>query len=375
MVEIVGLAVFARLASRPIPRVVRMARVAAELGYTTVFCGANREPGLAPSDEWQGIRVVRFGRHFPLLNGRHPWVYLRSVLSYNRALYRFLRDNRPGLVHASDLETMPACILFRRMNAVRLVYNIHDNVAQRYNMPAAIRAVLNWLEGLCVRQADVTVVPEEFRRAALPSWCRSKVEVVRNTPGDVQYSAPMPSPDGRIRIFFGGWLDWGRGLRSLLDLAASNPRIDLRLAGEGSEDIIRELARHPGVTYLGFLDHDAVIAETRHCHLVPALYDPQRLINRYAASNKVAEALAIGRPLLLNSETGVSRLFAVQPCVIAVPYNEVSRSWARIEAMMNNWQSYLDACHSARRLFEEHYAWLPVKQAIKAALQPTTQSK
>lgn len=347
-----------------------MARVAEELGHATVFCGANRETGLAQDDEWQGIRVARLGRFFPMLNGRHPWIYIRSVLSYNRALFRFLRHHRPTLVHASDIETMPACILYRRLNTVRLVYNIHDNVAQRYDLPGAIRAPLNWIEGLCVRQSDVTVVPEEFRRAALPSWCRGKVEVVRNTPGDVPYSAPEASPDGRIRIFFGGWLDWGRGLRALLDLAAANPRIELRLAGEGSDEIIRELIANPAVTYLGFLNHDAVLEETRRCHLVPALYDPARLINRYAASNKLAEALAIGRPLLMNSEMEVANAIAATPCAIVLPYREIDQAWKRVEALMGDWHAYLRACQSARQLFDERYAWAPVRDAIIAALRP-----
>ena len=39
-------AVFARAASRPIPRVLRMMGVADQLGYSTEFCGAFREEGL-----------------------------------------------------------------------------------------------------------------------------------------------------------------------------------------------------------------------------------------------------------------------------------------------------------------------------------------
>lgn len=361
------LAVFARLASRPIPRVVRMTEVARRIGFEPLFCGALRDPQLPRDDEWQGIPVVRLGRFFPLLNGRRPWLYLRSVARYNRELFSLLRKRRPGLVHASDFEAMPACILYRLLRRCRLVYNIHDNLAQRYELPAALRAVLNALEGCCVLMADVALVPEAFRRNALPRWCRRDVLVVPNTPGEISFSPPPPV-DGRIRLFFGGWLDWGRGLQTLIAIAESSNRVELRVAGEGSEEIVRALRAHPRVRYLGFLDHDAVLEETRNCHVVPALYDPARAINRFAASNKLAEALAIGRPVLLNSELAVADRFSGMAFAISAPYADMARTWPSVERLIDDWPAYVAACNDARREFERTYAWAPVQRAIVAAL-------
>jgi glycosyltransferase involved in cell wall biosynthesis len=369
MAEVARIAAFARLASRPIPRVVRMAGVARELGYRPLFCGARRDADLPREDQWQGLPILRVGPHFPLLNGRRPWFYLRSVLAYNRALYRLLRQQRPAIVHASDIETMPAAACYRLFNRCRLVYNIHDNVAQRYDFPALPRAILNLLEGCCVLRSDVTLVPEEFRREALPRWCRRRVSVVRNTPGDIA-AAPPPPVDGRIRIFFGGWLDWGRGLRALLEIADAHEHVELRIAGEGSDEIVRELRAHPRVRYLGFLDHDAVIEETRRCHVVPALYDPARVINRFAASNKLAEALAIGRPVLLNAEMEIARQFEGSSCAITGRYAGIAESWPRVERLLGDRHAYREACAEARRQFEQRYAWAPVRRAMIAALAP-----
>jgi len=369
MTESRGLAVFARLGSRPIPRVLRIARVARELGFEPLFCGAMRDRDLPRDDDWQGMRIRRLGPHFPLLNGRRPWFYLRSVLAYNRDLFRLLRKLRPVIVHASDLETMPAGVAYRLLVGCRLIYNIHDNVAQRYNIPAWLRTVLNLVEGCCVLRADVALVPEEFRRDALPRWCRRKITVVRNTPGEIASSPPEPG-NGRIRVFFGGWLDWGRGLQALLEIASANERVELRIAGEGSEEIVCALRAHPRVHFLGFLDHDAVLEETRGCHVVPALYDPVRTINRFAASNKLAEALAIGRPVLLNAEMEIARQFSGSSCAIVAPYAQIAGTWPSVERLMDDWPTYIAACAEARREYERRYAWEPVRRAIATALEP-----
>ena len=140
-------------------------QVAKELGYETTFCGAYREEGLEHEEQWAGWRVVRLGCHFPLLNGKRPILYLRSILSFNHELYRFLKEYKPELVHASDIETMPAAILYRARRGARLIYNIHDNFSQRYNVPSPFAFFLNVLEGMCVRAADVTVVPPTIKPA------------------------------------------------------------------------------------------------------------------------------------------------------------------------------------------------------------------
>jgi glycosyltransferase involved in cell wall biosynthesis len=350
-----------------------MAQVAREAGFDPLFCGALRDPQLPRRDEWQGVPTVRLGPFFPLLNGRRPWLYLRSIAAYNRELLRLLRSRRPAIVHASDVETMPASALYRLFHRCRLVYNIHDNVGQRYDIALPLRAALNLVEGICVLASDVALVPEQFRRDALPRWCRGRVAVVRNTPGEIAFTPPPPARP-RIRVFFGGWLDWGRGLEALIDIAESSERIELRVAGEGSDEIIRVLRAHPRVTYLGFLDHAAVLEETRQCHIVPALYDPVRAINRFAASNKLAEALAIGRPVLINSELEIARQFSDRACAMTAPYAEIARYWPQVERLIDDWPAYLRACADARREFERAYAWAPVHRAMWEALAPAVPS-
>jgi glycosyltransferase involved in cell wall biosynthesis len=348
-----------------------MMDVAKAAGFNPIFAGAFREPGLPEWDEWSGHQVVRLGKPFPLLNGRRLLTYVSSVAAYNLALARLLAETQPTIVHCSDVETSFGALAARRLRGQRRIYNIHDNIAQRYQLPAPARWLLNQIEGGIVRSFDIALTPEGFRREALPAWARNKVAVVRNTPRDPGFSPPPPSNE-IIRIFFGGWLDWGRGLGAILDLVAENPDFELRVAGEGSPDVIAKLRASPRVTYLGFLDHQAILAETAQAHLIPALYDPARLINRFAASNKLAEALAVGRPILINSEMMIAREFGDSSCVIKAPYSEVVGCADSLRAFVRSSDVYLRACNEARDLYQRLYSWDVAETAMQEAIGVVT---
>lgn len=353
-------AIFLRLAGRPVPRVTRMMTVARESGFDVLFVGAFRDKNLPEKDSWEGFPVRRVGKPFPLLNGKKPLLYISAVLSCNLGFLSVLRRERPAVVHASDLEAMPAAILYRITHSSRLIFNIHDNLAQRYSLPAWINACLNAVEGVSVLFSDQALVPEAFRRMALPAWCRHKVHVIRNLPPDNGATPPPPFENGKIRLFYGGWLDWQRGLGPLLALA-SEPDIELRIAGEGAPEIVDELKRLSSVTYLGFLDSRAVIEETMGCHFVPVLYDPSRVINRFAASNKLAEALSIGRPMILNEELEIAREFAGAACIISTRYADAGTIAPKLRAMAFDSAAYAQACDAARQLYDLNYDWKKVK--------------
>lgn len=356
--------VFARLATRPIPRVTRMMTVALSRGYEPLFVGALRDANAPSSDTWDGFPIVRVGRHFPLVNGTQLLVYCRGVARFNLELYSELRRRVPAIVHASDFEAGLACALYAKRHGVPLIYNIHDNLADRYNLPAALRYVLRVLEGLLVLLAREALVPEGFRRDALPRWVRARVRVVRNAPVDRGWSEPEVEAE-RVRVLYAGWLDEGRALQALLELARRHLWMDVRIAGEGSAEMIERVTAS-GATYLGFLGHVEVMAETQRCHFVAAFYDPVRPINRTAAPNKLAEALSAARPVLINDEVLVAHAPALVGCLVRVPYRDVLSVAAQVKDLYytGGGLAYVTMCHEARKAYESDYSWETIRQEI-----------
>ncbi len=361
-------ALFLRTTARPVSRVVRMMTVAREAGFDPVFVGAFRDKAVLKDDSWEGFPVRRVGQPFPLLNGTRPLVFVRCVLSCNLGFLSMLWKERPPIVHASDIETMPAAVIYRLTHRCRLIFNVHDNLAQRYALPGWINGCLNAVEGIAALLSDVTLVPEPFRRTALPSWCRQKIVVIRNLPrDDGPKSPPPPFENGKIRLFYGGWLDWQRGIEALLALG-QEPDIDLRIAGEGAAEIVDRIKQVPQVTFLGFLSSADVMEETLRCHFVPVLYDPSRVINRFAASNKLAETLSAGRPMILNEEMEIAKDLAGGPGIISTPYASAASIAPQLRALATDPAAYLLACDGARRLYNLHYDWARVRSDSLVAL-------
>jgi glycosyltransferase involved in cell wall biosynthesis len=149
---------------------------------------------------------------------------------------------------------------------------------------------------------------------------------------------------------------------------AKEPDIELRVAGEGAPEIVDRLKQHSSVTFLGFLDSRAIIEETVTCHFVPVLYDPSRVINRFAASNKLAEALSIGRPAILNTELEIARELAGACCLVETSYAQAASVAPKLRALVTDPDAYAEACIGARRLYDANYNWEKVRADSLSAM-------
>ena len=228
------------------------------------LCG--QVSGLAPI-ALEGIQIVRVG-------GERLAAGLRSaglggmakddaaLVREARGLYRLGRLGRltAGLVragrklgrfdvvHANDLDTLPAAALLARRSGARLVYDAHElYTTQEPDPPRAHRRVSASLEGSLARRADVvsTVsapIAEELRR-------RLRLEetprVVLNCPPLVEVSVE-PSAEGTpLAVVYQGAMGPGRPLEDLLVAAehASGAHFTLRIAGAHPALLRQEVGR------------------------------------------------------------------------------------------------------------------------------------
>lgn len=356
-------AAFLRTSSRPIPRILRMMGVGVEAKLEPYFIGAFRHEGLSSNDQWSGFEVKRVGKHFPLANGRGLISYLVGIFWFNIECYKALKRDKPAIVHSSDFESFLCGWLYCLMSGSFFIYNIHDNLSQRYPLPWVFRWLLNCVEGFFVLGSDVSLVPEDFRKSSLPWFCRKKVRVIRNTPEDMAsgFEPLQLDESGVVSVFFAGWIEKGRGVESLIELARL-PWIEIKVAGDGDDELVDKIVAHEKIKYLGYLNHDQIMSETKKSHFVFALYDPIRVINRYAAPNKVAEALSCGRPVIINSEVVISENIQGNNCGLVMSYGDVPAIVEGLERLRKSPGNYQLLCQNARDLFEREYAWNIAKE-------------
>jgi glycosyltransferase involved in cell wall biosynthesis len=242
------------------PRARRAAAAAAARGWDVVGVCLGRGEPLA----LDGVSVVRVpvDRVTTALRGAglggttesHGLVReLRGLYRLGRLLHTTLRlataTRRLGrfdVVHANDLDTLPASWLAARRSGARLVYDAHElYTLQEPDPPQLHRRVAATLEGALARRAATVItvsdlIAEELRRQL--RLTRGPL-VVLNCP-DRDGSEPAPGT-GPLKAVYQGAMGPGRPIADLLDAAGETEGVELtlRIAGANLYELRREIER------------------------------------------------------------------------------------------------------------------------------------
>ncbi len=359
-----------RTSARPVPRLVRFVSVAKELGLNAIYLGAIREDNLKKKDVVNEIPVYRVGKYYPMLNGKSLFTYIWGTLAFNLSAFKFLIKARPKIVHISDVESFLAGYFYKLLFRKKAVYNIHDNLAQRYPLPNAVNRVLNFIEGLIVLLCDASMAPENFRVKALPKFCQKKVTVVRNAPMDIKaFDSINISSDKEIVVVYSGWVDEKRGVNSLLNVADKINNLKIIVVGEGDPKLIDRIKSHSQCEFMGYVSYKKSIELLKDAHFVYIHYSPERIINRFAAPNKLSESLAVGRIPIINSEIILSSKVVDMECGVVTDYGDDELLISAILDLANNNAQFQDMCVRGRELFEEEYSWKVISDRTKAVIE------
>jgi glycogen(starch) synthase len=179
---------------------------------------------------------------------------LRGLYRLGRLAVRTLQLVRGGrtwggvaIVHANDLDTLPAGFLLAREHRARLVYDAHELYSEfEPDPPRLHRAVTLRLEAALARRADTVVTVNEPIADELQRRLRLRTRplVVLNAP---ETSADEPEPaggDGPLRAVYQGAFGTGRPLDDLLDALPLAPEVTATLRVPRTEpgDLRRALA-------------------------------------------------------------------------------------------------------------------------------------
>ena len=254
----------------------------------------------------------------------------RVLIREARGLYRLGRLGRltAGLVragrklgmfdvmHANDLDTLPAAALLARRSGARLVYDAHElYTTQEPDPPRAHQRVSASLEGSLARRADVVstvsepIAVELRRRLRLEETPR----VVLNCPPLVDVAVEPPAAGSPLAVVYQGAMGPGRPLEDLLVAAEHAPgaHFTLRIAGADPAVLRREVERRG-------LDNVEVVEPVPPDRLVEALagFEVGLVINRPVTQNdELVFPNKLFEYLMAGLAVAAPRLPALEPLV------------------------------------------------------------
>jgi glycogen synthase len=248
------------------PRARRAAAVAIERDFEVI--GLCAQVSGEPPVPLEGVRIVRVGTPGRVDSGREAGVHAQrdsAVVRELRGLYRLgrvatrtvqlYRAGRrlppPDVVHANDLDTLPAGFFLARRAHARLVYDAHELYAEFEPAPPRLfRAVMSAVEGLLARRAAAVVTVSDPLAVELQRRLRlrDRPVVVLNVP-ERDGGEPAPTAaDGPLRAVYQGSFGPGRPLGELLQALALAPNVHLTIrAVRIPADVIRAEAAALGV--------------------------------------------------------------------------------------------------------------------------------
>jgi glycosyltransferase involved in cell wall biosynthesis len=153
---------------------------------------------------------------------------LRTLFRLARLLARAVRLWREGrrlgrfdVIHANDLDTLPAGFLLARRSGGRLVYDAHELYSD-FEAPQPVLAprLILLLEGALARRADAVVTVSDAVAAELRERLalRATPVVVHNAPARTDVRS-VGGRNGPLRAIYQGGLGPGRGLDDLVAAA------------------------------------------------------------------------------------------------------------------------------------------------------------
>lgn len=303
-------------------RVLKEARALQAAGHEVVAIGWDRSGRLPAYEEWRGVPIHRIQTR-GLLRLLAKDVF-RNPLWWSRA-YRLARKLAFDVVHCHDLDTLSTGVRLKRATGKPLVYDSHEVFPYMIeeDLPKVVVNAAFRMERRLAPQADHTIAVNDAVKSYLDEVSGRPAVVVRNC-SELLVDAYQPPPASPFTMVYVGTLHSSRFLVPAVEVVSEISNVRLVLAGSKQlASVLQSLcAQHPNTQFLGLVPNDRVLPMTLEAHAVLCMFDPSHRINQVGLPNKVFEAMATGRPVIVTAGLSMAKLVEQEECGLAVPYTK-----------------------------------------------------
>lgn len=278
--------------------------------------------------------------------------------------WRALREVRPALIHVHDPELIPLAVLWRLVHRCPAVFDAHEDLPKQVlgkaylppviRRPLAVAAAL--LEGIADRWLDAVVVATPSISA---NFRRRPAVLVQNFPWLAAFRAPADLTETTRDVVYIGAINEGRGLSTMLDLAAHLPGGSrLRLAGPAAPADSLVLGRQDGIhcRYLGVVEVQQIPDLLASARLGLALLQP---LPNYLDSQatKIYEYMAAGRPFLASNFASWMAQLGPYDCGVFVDAADTDAVRLAVQRLLADTDAARLMGRRGRSAFEQHFVF------------------
>jgi len=346
-------------------RMRRAANTALKLGMNVIVLSWIRDKSQNHPDVIQlangVVRVKYYYKTAPFGKGLKNII---NLIQFNIWIYNQLRKlrNEYEIIHACDLDVVLPSYLISKLHNKKIVYDIFDFYAHTHAMPLFLKNMVELLEYKIISLVDSVIVCNEVRvnqvKKARPKSCI----VIHNTP-DMNISmlpSKMIQEDKDIfRIAYTGTLaPEGRLLLEISQQAPKHKKIEMHIAGLGplAKYFIEMAQQNDNIFFYGLMSIEQALQLESECNLLFATYDPSIAINKYSAPNKVSEAMAFKKPIIVCKGTSADEVVQNHEMGMVIDY-DVDEFWKAASFLAENKVVCTKMGINGRKAYDELYSW------------------
>jgi glycosyltransferase involved in cell wall biosynthesis len=354
---------------------VRFTKIAAtvrQAGHDLVFIGLDRNPGAEIPAPPPGV-VVRLLQR-PI---RTRGAVLRAVPAFAWHVARHLKDTNPDIVYCRDEEAVMFALAARiaGCGAAPIICDLYDSLPLRVPVWWG-RVLARAAASLALGQSRQIIVTDENRRRLVAPRHLPRVTVLPNYPRRSDFVAAGTLPTGPIRILVAGQLLPQRGLGQLFQACQGLEGIELWCAGEVVSPWVREVfLQAPFTRYLGILPQSRVLQLTETCDAVFCFYEPLTPNDVHASPNKLYDAMAVGRPVIINAETTVAQFVADHNLGYVTGYHDMDALRTVLRSLPAARAGLAEFAARVTALSRVKYCWEAVESRLTAVLSASQHTR
>lgn len=290
------------------------------------------------------------------------------MVRYEAELIRWLINKKGDydLIYACNLNTaMFACVIARLFRK-RMIYDIFDYYVDCHSYTrkgSLCRSVIERLDIRIINRADAVIICSEKRREQIKKAAPKMLAIIHNSPENRQYETSAYKDTyhfsrDKIKIAYIGYLEPGRPVNLLAQIAAHDKRLELHCAGYGPDaSVLERMAQeHANLFFYGKICYDEAIFIEENCDIIPALYNPRLKNHQYSAPNKFYEALMLGKPILAIRNTGVDEMVTEYRLGEVCECNLLSMQHA-LDTLIKKKDRWDEMKRISQQIYQEKYSW------------------
>ena len=283
-----------------------------------------------------------------------------KMLGFQKWLYSELKKNKDSIdiVHACDFDTAMTAYRFCSKYNKKLIYDIYDYYSECHNL-GFIKSFIENKDIKIMNNADCVIICTEKRKKQISKAHPKRIEIIHNTPIidlSILDNKNHKINKNKISLCYVGILQPNRLLIEISNVVKNNPNINLYIGGFGTyEEYFERLSnQYNNIHFLGSMNYKNVLELESKCDYLFATYDNKIPNHLYSAPNKLYEAMALGKPIIVCNGTGVDVLVKKEQIGFTIDY-KAEELIDKIEKCSN--EEYELFSKNCKKLYQDKYNW------------------